>query len=310
MSKRESMNSIEAVIHAQGLMFIYIGVGFLCRKLDITDNHIENKLTVALTNIIFPCTIFTAMINTLGTTILSDVLHAAVICVVLAAISYVAGTLFYSRMPEKKKPVLIYSVLSSNAGFVGIPILAAIYGDVGVLYAAIYMAIIRIFTWTLGLKLFDRSGNRALRKILMNPNNIAMALAVLFHSLNIRLPVIFSEVMEEMGEMATPLCMVMIGSVIANNFHWRNLISPVAYGYSALRLIGIPLLTLFVLRQLAVDPIITGSMVILVAAPAPIMSCVFATRYDADKELAALLVLVSTMLSLATQPIITYLCSL
>lgn len=306
----QNMNNIDAVIHAQGLMFIYIGIGFLCRKLNITDDHVENKLTAALMNIVFPCMIFTAMVNILGSTKLSDVLVAIIICIGLVLFSYGVGFLLYRKAPREKRAVLIYSVLSSNAGFVGIPILAAIYGDTGVLYAAIYMAVIRFFTWTVGLKLYVHGEQHALRRIIVNPNNIAMVLAVVFQCLNIRLPGIMIEVMEEVGGISTLFCMVIVGSIVSSSFRFKRMLTPVAYWYSALRLVAIPLLTQFILTWLGIDPTITGSMVILVAAPAPIMACVFAARYDADKELAVLLVLVSTMLSLVTQPALIYLCNI
>jgi predicted permease len=115
-------------------------------------------------------------------------------------------------------------------------------------------------------------------------------------------------VIEEIGSTSTLLCMVMIGSLIAGNIHWKKLLSVSAYGYCAVRLLGIPLLTFAILRLFHVNPEILGSIVILVSAPAPTLACIMATRYGADKELAAVLVLVSTLLSFVTQPFMAMLC--
>ena len=122
---------------------------------------------------------------------------ALVICIALVILSYGLGFLLYRKSPREKRAVMIYSILSSNAGFVGIPILAVIYGDTGVLYAAIYIAVIRVFTWTVGLRLFSHGKSRSVWRILTNPNNISMAVAVLFHFFNIRLPGIAMDVLDE-----------------------------------------------------------------------------------------------------------------
>lgn len=303
------MSGIQNLINAQIMMFLFLGVGFLCRKLNYTDTETENKLSAAITNIVLPCMIFDAMLETLGDKAISEVLLVVVICVAVVLCSYWIGWLLYRKTAKDKRPVFIYSIMTSNFAFVGLPIIAAVYGENGIFYAAIYMTVCRLFVWTLGLDLFIQGRNsRVLSRIVTNPNNIAVAFAVAVHFSGISLPGPIYGVVEEIGSTSTLLCMVMIGSLIAGNIHWKKLLSVSAYGYSAVRLIGIPLLTFAILRLLRVDPVITGSVVILVSAPAPTLACIMATRYGADKELAAVLVLVSTLLSFITQPIMAMLC--
>lgn len=303
------MSGMQGLINAQFMMIVYLGVGALCRRLGYMDDHVERKLTSTVINLVLPCMIFDAMLGTLGDVVLSEILQVVVVCVALLLGSYGLGQLVYRNSPKEKKPVFIYSVLSSNSAFVGLPIIGAVYGDYGIFFAAVYMTVARLFVWTLGLNLFISGSNKqVLRRIITNPNNIAVALAVVVHCLDIPIPSIVVDMAGEIGGTSTLLCMVMVGSLIAGSLHWKKLFSSEAYLYSAIRLIGIPLLAFGLLQLMQIQPIITGSIVIMAAAPAPTLACVMAARYGADKELAALLVLVSTVISFITQPLMALLC--
>ena len=303
------MSGMQGLINAQLMMAVYLGVGALCRRLGYMDDHVEDKLTSAVISIALPCMIFNAMLSTLGDVVLSDILQVVLACIVLLLGSYILGKIIYRNSPADKKPVFVYSVLSSNSAFVGLPIIGAVYGDYGIFFAAVYMTVARLFVWTLGLNLFIRgSAKQVLRRIATNPNNIAVALAVLVHCLHIPIPGVILEMTGEIGGTSTLLCMVMVGSLIAGNLHWKKLLDKDAYLYSLIRLIVIPLLTLGMLRLLGVPATATGTIVIMAAAPAPTLACVMASRYGADKELAALLVLVSTVISFITQPLMALLC--
>lgn len=305
------MGGMQELVRAQIMMFLYLCVGFLCRKQGYTDENVENRLSAAVTNIVLPCMIFDAILSTLKDVIFSEVLLVVAICTSIVLFSYGLGWLCYRKAPNGKRSVLIFGVMTSNSAFVGLPLIAAVYGDHGIFYAAIYMTVARVFSWTLGLNLFIQDGKgHALRRIVTNPNNLAVVFAVVIHVLGVQFTGSIADVVEEIGGTSTLLCMVMVGSLIASNLHWKKLLSPVAYGYSVIRLAVIPLVTMIVLQLMNIPPVIAGSVVFLVSSPAPTIACVMATRYGADKELAALLVLVSTMLSLVTQPIITYLCGL
>ena len=70
--------------------------------------------------------------------------------------------------------------MSSNSAFIGLPVIAAVNGDQRIFYAAIYMTVARIFSWTLGLNLFIEGGKgHVFRRIITNPNNLAVVIAVI-----------------------------------------------------------------------------------------------------------------------------------
>ena len=303
------MHEINNMIRAQIMMFLYLGVGGLCRKLGYTDSRVEDKLTAAVINIVMPCMIFHAILNTLADLVLSEVIIVAGLCVVVVLLSYGVGWIIYRKESREQRPVLIFSVMSSNSAFIGLPVIAAVYGDQGIFYAAIYMTVARSFSWTLGLNLFIKgSKGHVFRRIVTNPNNLAVIVAAVVFYLRIPIWAPLFAAIEEIGGTSTLLCMVMVGSLVAGSIQWKKLLCMKAYGYSALRLLLIPMVTLILLRFMHIHPVIVGSIVILVSAPAPTLACIMAARHGADKEFAAILVLLSTLLSFLTQPLMAFLC--
>lgn len=305
------MGSVQAQVQSQVIMLLYLCLGVLCRKLGYLNSDVETKLSGAITNIVLPCMIFDAMHKTMEDMVLLDALLVGIISMTLILLYYAMGKLIYRNVPSGQKAVYVFSMMSCNTTFVGLPVIASVYGEQGIFYAAIYMTISRIFIWTLGLELFVRKERGStLRRIITNPNNIAVVLAVIIYCLRISLPAAITSAVEEIGNTSTLLCMVMLGSLIANSIKKRNFMAWNVWGYSAIRLLLIPLGTFALLRPFALSPVLSGSMVLMVAAPAPVMVCVMAKRYEKDVNLAALLVLVSTVLSFATQPLLTYVCRL
>jgi malate permease and related proteins len=75
--------------------------------------------------------------------------------------------------------------------------------------------------------------------------------------------------------------------------------------YSAIRLLGIPLLILFVMKGLGCDALLTGVTVLLAAMPAGSTTVLLADSYGGNSEYASACVFLSTVLSLVTLPVIS-----
>ena len=188
----------------------------------------------------------------------------------------------------------------------GLPVLEALYGKIGIFYASIYITAYNIFTWTNGVMIFTGEKNiKAFKKALLNPGIIAVFIGMIILLFSIKLPYPVLRTFEILGTMTTPLSMLIIGSLIAD-VKFKELFSGWALYYvSLIRLVIIPLLVLVVLRIMGIhDEILLGVCLTTVAMSAAANTAVFAERYNGDSALASRIVAFTTIMSMVTIPII------
>ena len=72
-----------------------------------------------------------------------------------------------------------------QCGFIGVPLGYALFGNIGVIYATVFVAVFHIFCWTRGIMLLDKGGFQL--KKLINPCLIAVIAGMVFFIFQIRL---------------------------------------------------------------------------------------------------------------------------
>ena len=293
------------LVQTQCVIIVYVLVGAICRKTGIVNDTTEKSLTSAIINIVLPCTIFNAMLEGLHQVDWKLAGIAVVACLIIHVCSYFLGLLFFKKDPASQRAVCIFGILINNAAFVGLPMVASVYGSSGIFYTTIFMTVSRIFMWSLGLQLFPAASKKnPAVLVLTNPNTIAMLLSLAVHFLlPFNLPRFLLLSVEGIGSTSTVLCMVIIGSLITglNN---EDLWCPTVLRYCVLRLVIIPLLVFVTLSLIRLDQKLVGVLTLLTSAPGPTTGSVLAARYQGDKKLAATLALVSTVFSTITVPVL------
>lgn len=301
------MDKITQLAQVQWTMLLYLLLGIICKKRNILNDASEKSLAVAITDIVFPCMIFCAIIDSIPTIDWSKVGLVALISTAIYAGSYALGRLLFQKYPVERKAVMVFGMMISNAAFIGLPLVSGIWGAIGIFYTTIFMTISRCFIWTIGVTLFpDPERKNPVISIITNPNSIAMFLAAFYCFLPFQLPEFAITAIREVGSMSTVFCVVMVG-YLACGAHLKQLVEPSILYYCLLRLIVMPLLIFFLLHTLQIDPDIVGVMTLLVSAPAPTLGSVFAARYHADKQFASGLVVTSTVFSMVTIPLLAML---
>ena len=228
-------------------------------------------------------------------------------CIVIFTASFLLGKLAFRRYAIERRAVLVFGILISNAAFVGLPLVTGIFGALGIFYTTIYMTVSRVFLWSAGVSVFPAHENKnPILVVVTNPNSIAMFLAVTVYFLPVSLPGLLLEAAGEIGGMSTIFCMTVVGSLVTG-VRWNNFTDRTTLYFCFLRLLAVPLVTFFLLKWVGMEPVITGVMTLLVSTPAPTLGSVLASKYGGDKAFASSLVLVSTLLSIVTIPLLAVL---
>lgn len=111
-----------------------------------------------------------------------------------------------------------------NTGFIGLPLLAAVFPETGVVNLALFMIVDQVVFWTYGVRLAAGSSGkvRVSPKNFFNPNIVAILLALAFVIAEVPLPGVVDETLSVLSGVASPLCMLCL-SLVPFLGHWQGL---------------------------------------------------------------------------------------
>lgn len=300
---------ISVIIESVFSLFIIILVGVYGSKKKIITAEINKGLTDILIKTALPFMIVSSFIFTYDNTIKSNVIKAFyysfIAYIVMAVISY----LFLIPIKDDKKTILHFANVFVNTGYVGFPILNSIYGLEGVIYGSIFNMFFVIFIWTYGIMLFEGNFNNKeltteVKKILFNPSIIAVFIGIIIMVFDIQLQGAILSSIKSIGNMTGPLSMLIIGVILSNVKIKNHLQDWTIYYGIIIKLIIIPIIIYLISILLIDSSKVINTVIIMTAMPASAMTSILAESYDKEKEYAAVIVSLTTLLSLITVPIL------
>ena len=301
---------VRRMIDTQLLLFLYMLVGVLIRRLGILRDDNRQPLVRLLMDVAMPMMVLNAFNKpTTREEILSSVWVMAIAlggCVVTGLI----GLFLWRNQEESRRKVLMYASMFSNAGNAGLPIISLVFGPTGVFYASMYLIPPRILQWTVGLGLFVKPEKGGwVKNVLLNPMVIMIYIGAVLMATGWQIPGVFGKAIENLGAMTAPLSMILIGATLAG-MDPKMLLDGRVLSVSFLRLIAFPALFIVLLKLLRADPLTMNVSVILLAMPVASNTAAMAERYGGDYTFASACVSVSTLLSVLTVPLVTWLIQL
>ncbi len=242
---------------------------------------------------------------------------------------YGLSVLVFAKAPEKKRSVLIFSTVFTNAGYMGIPLLEALFGATVpeiAIYGSVYVTAFNIFVWSLGAYLYTADKSYiSVKKMILNPATLSTFVGLFIFLLSaipavrdaviipyIRSEGIVSSLLSGMKALVAPLAMLLIGfrfaelefkSVWKDKFLYINIL---------LTLFIAPAIVWGLLKLLAMcgiynDPLVLAVLLMSAAAPAATATGMFAEKFDGDAPYASLIVSVTSLLCIVSMPILSLL---
>ena len=262
-------------------------------------------MTTLLIKLVTPCVIVNSFLGNTGTLGAYELLMAMALPALWMAAALGISLLAFRKEPPERQKVLRFSVLFSNTGFMGIPLVQGIVGDAGVIYASFGVVVFNILCWPYGYSMMSGGAQLNLKTILLNPGIVGLLFGLPLYFLRLELPGILAEPVGYLADLNTPLAMLVVGSYIAK-VDLHSFISDFSvYKASFLRLLLCPGVFLLMLLLLRPREELFLSNMIQASAPVAANSVLFAVQFKRDSELASKLVAVSTVLSILTIPVMT-----
>lgn len=298
------------IVNLQIEIFILLAIGFMLAKKGHFNKQTQNQLTNIVLMVVLPCSIIKSFQIDLDKSLL---ISAAIILGISCGIQILYGVLnkfLYNKLPNDKKVCCKYATMVSNAGFMGMPIAQGVFGDMGLLYASIFLIPQRIFMWSSGIALFtSNKGGKVIKQVLTHPCIIAVYIGIalmLLRNINIYLPTPIEDTISLVSQCNTALSMLVIGGILSD-VEYKKIFDIDSFIYSMYRLLIIPVVILLIVRVLQIETLPANLCVLLSAMPAASTTAMLAQKYGSDALFASKLVFVSTLLSLLTLPLITVL---
>lgn len=205
----------------------------------------------------------------------------------------------------KPDRVGIFAVVFSNSGFVGIPLIEGILGSEYVFFVTMTMVVGTLMFWTYGVLLI--SGDKkelSAKKILTNPNFIAIVAGIILFFAPIELPYVIQQVVNGLANMNTGLGQVILGATLGASNIGLMMTDTRLYKAIALRLIAVPLACIPLLMLMPVAFEVRMVLMIIAAAPAASGTSMLALKYGADYSYGTGLAIGSTIISMITMPLV------
>lgn len=287
-------------------MFLILFIGVFTFKAGIADSGTGSRLTSLLLNVISPCVILLSYQMDFD----KDRLIGLLLTAGGSAVSFLAAILIAKLVvPERGRPHMAVermSIVYSNCGFIGIPLIQALLGAQGVFYMTAYITVFNVFVWSHGIMLMSGKAKSpgATLKNLIQPSTIAIVAGLVFFITGLRFPAVIKAPISMIADMNTPAAMLISGMNLAESNIISCLKTPGTYLLSAAKLILVPLVTLLFLMAVRADRVIGITILVAAACPSGAMGTMFALQYQKDSQYASRLLAITTALSLVTIPVI------
>lgn len=289
------------------VLFLMMGVGYGCFKLRVITTRGSAQLTNLLLYVIGPCLIVSALQTDSGGISMGEILLTVFLFLAGLIVLALSSQLLFRDQQKDRAGLLRYGVIYSNCAFMGLPLVQSILGSQGVVYASACVVAFNLMTWTHGyLSMGGGGGTRAqmVKKALLNPGTLSFAVALPLYALSIKLPPVLLQPIDSIGQMNTPLAMIVVGTYLAK-LDLRQIFSDRhVYVVSLLRLLAVPFAFLFLLLLVHPEPNMMVTLAVLMGAPAAANGVLFATKFRRDAELACKMIALTTLLSIITMPVL------
>lgn len=265
-----------------------MALGFLFNKIKVINSSVCSSMSRLVTMAAAPCLCFSAVLS------LSDENKSAVLYLLLAGIglyiimpiiSFLAAKLLSKN--KNDRGVFEAMMTFGNSAFIAFPVGQALMGDIGVSYLSILNVFQSVLAFSLGVFQLTRGNKGAAKfsfKKLINPAIIGALVAVVLYLIGVKLPQLVMQPISFVGQICSPLSMVIIGSSIADQplkelfTNWRY------YIVALFKLIIIPAVIFVPVFMIFGPSEITSAILIHCLMPTAAIITLVAIQYGADSK--------------------------
>ena len=239
------MHTFDILLQQIGLFIIYILAGVILVRTRVLSCETLEPISKFVLKMALPVMVFINITDGVERQVLYESWPIFVIATIFYIFMYAAGRGMVKLLHLQKNRAGIYQamLLFGNIGFIGLPMIAGVFSEKGVLYASVFMIMDQFMLWTLGVKLLSPEGEGwfALKK-LVNPATVAILLGMILMLAQVRIPALLDTALQKIGSTASPLAMIYVGGIFAGISFRRYIREISLYGIVLVQMMVAPIL--------------------------------------------------------------------
>jgi predicted permease len=293
------------------IMFLLISVGFILYKIKLISDATNKQLTGIVLSVVIPALIIDTYQMDYDATQANNMLLGFLLSFLSILTAIVLSYVLKFKSRKESLSTERFSVIFTNCGFMGIPLMSALFGSLGVFYCNTYLTMFNVIIWTYGIILMNHkkkeTSKRSLKEQLkpfITPTMICIVLGLVMYFLKIKLPTPVAKTTKYVASMNTPLAMIVSGVCIAQS----NLLSAIkklrVYYVAFLKCFVVPLLIMAIFLLFPLDNTLLTTILIAGACPTAATTMLFANKYGGDVEMASNVFTITTIMSIISLPIV------
>ena len=301
------------------VLFLILILGYIGGKtkvLTVKDNKPLSKMVNCITN---PCSVLHSALCVERAVANDEVLKLIGITVIMyfGLILIAELTTKVLRVKVDQQGQYKFMMVFSNVGYMGIPVVQAIFGEEATFCVAIFIMVFYLFIYTYGVRnICNEPGKKGFDwKKMICPMTICSLLAIIGYLCGLQfgvgvpdnsfdVGVIIRKTLKTVANITTPCAMLIIGCALSSVpikkvfGNWR------LYVVAVLKLLVIPVVVYLLLKPIMGASMVLGVMVVIMAMPVATIITMLSAQYDKDQTLAASSVFITTLLSVVTIPLL------
>ena len=215
---------------------------------------------------------------------------------------------FFTRQ-KADEGIVGFALMFGNVGFMGYPVVAAIFGHEAVFYAAVLNVVNTFAVFTIGTILItgknEVEGSRFQKKVLYSTPMVAAYLTMLIVALEIdNIPEVISQPLTMIGNITVPAALMIIGSSMSHLSLRTMLGNSTVYATTAMRLAIIPLAMYYLCGALGFSDTVVKINTVVIAMPVATYGTILCLKYEKDATLMTEITFITTLFSMTTIPLL------
>ena len=288
------------------VLFTYMAVGYAAAKKHILTEDFGNRVSWLVLNVANPMMVISSAVNGDGSIRGSELLLTAGLAIAVYALLLAVAALVPKLFRLKAEDAGYYRLMTAfnNIGFMGFPVISALYGSGALLYAAVFLLPFNFLFYTYGVNAVSPVKQRFQWKKVLNAGVIASIAAVILYLAQLPVPQYIRSVTLGFSNLTAPMSMIVIGISLAELGLKELFLDFKLLVFAGMKLLLIPIAAMLVIREVVSVPALQGVCMVMLATPSGSMTAMLAQQYGGNYQKVAQGVALTTLLSVITIPLV------
>lgn len=293
-------------------LFVIVAAGYAGKRLNMMNEDFDAKLSKVILNLSLPGMIIGSVLTATELPSLQDILltflFSSLSFVLVIAIAYAVTAAM--RISIGHRGVFKFMLCFGNVGFIGFPVLSAIYGSDSLIYATIFNLPFNFLVFTVGAWFLTQdnvAGGAKVKvtwRLFVSPVIISCLVAIVLALAGVHNIPVVGDAFVSLGSLTTPAALLIIGSSLANLPAGELIGGFRLWMTSLFRLIIIPLVVWGVFHFFVTNPLLLGVIVVISGMPVATNGTMLCYQYGGNSHDMAQGTFVTTIASLVSIPLL------